>query len=144
MRTTLAVLVAALCATHLGADTMHVASDTMVNQKAPSESYGLWPNVTVRSGSEIRHGYVRFDLGPLADLPAGTTVDRAVLRAYAALVVSPGSIEIHPVLTPWQEGSLAWSGAPTLAPSAGTFVVANADRLGFVTADVTTVVRDWL
>jgi hypothetical protein len=135
----------ALEALPAGADTLHSAADTTTNLRAPNDNYGIWPTVTVRGGSsEVRHGFVRFDLGPITDLPAGTTVERAVLRAYAVLVVSPGPIEIHPVLTPWQEGSLVWNTPPAIGPSAATLAIASADRLGFVTADVTSVVRDWL
>jgi cysteine-rich repeat protein len=145
MRTTLlALTLITMVGHHLEAATLHVAADTTTNQKYPNENYGLWPTVTVRGGTEPRHGYVRFDLAPVADLAAGVEVERAVLRAYAVLVLGAGPIEIHPVLTPWQEGSLAWNAAPTLAPSVGAFAVASADKLGFVSADVTAVVREWL
>ena len=110
------------------ADTLHPAADTTTNQRAPNDNYGIWPTVTVRGGSsEVRHGFVRSTWARSADLPAGTTVERAVLRAYAVLVVSPGPIEIHPVLTPWQEGSLVWNAPPAIGPSAATLAIASAD-----------------
>jgi hypothetical protein len=100
--------------------------------------------VVVRSGADTRHAYARFDLEPLASLPPGTPVGRAVLRAWVGAVPVPGSIDVHPALQPWDEGTLTWNTAAALGPAIASVAIAADDRLDYVTVDVTDLVQDWL
>jgi hypothetical protein len=126
------------------ADTLHVVADTSIRENAPDQEGGRQPSVTVsRAGSDI-HGYVRFDLSPLAGLPLQARIHRALLGIWAAAGADPGTVEVHPVLGPWDEATLTWATAPDLTAPVAQYRVPGGGDLHYVTADVTSVVQGWL
>jgi Collagen triple helix repeat (20 copies) len=140
-RITVAALVVALGAVPgLRADTLTVAADA---QAGPGpRRFGLLPQMTVRStgAGPVFDGYIRFELSPLPDAP---TVQKAVLRLWVNAVAAPGSIEVRPVLEPWDERTIAGDSAPLVGPPVTSFDVASGDHLNFVEVDITALVRDW-
>jgi hypothetical protein len=98
--------------------------------------------MTVRNGPSgpILNSYERFDLSALPD---GPSVDKAVLRLWVNLVTSPGTIEVVPVLEPWQEGTITAASSPVVGAPVTSFDVGSGDSLRFITVDVTALVQDW-
>lgn len=127
----------------LKADTLHPTADTNSNLSIPAQSNGAATSFFVRSpgpGGE-RHAFLRFDLGAL---PAGVTIDRAILRLWAAAVNDPGPIDIRPIAGTWDEATLSASIAPPLGASIGTLNISATDQEHYVTVDVTSLVQGWL
>jgi hypothetical protein len=76
-------------------------------------------------------------------LPASPTVDKTVLRLWVAAVITPGTIEVVPILTPWQESSITANLSPELGLPVASFDVGLEDAGHFVDVDVTELVQDW-
>jgi uncharacterized protein YjbI with pentapeptide repeats len=123
-------------------DTSHVAADAQTSSIAPTLKLGLLPAMSVRQGASgpVYTSYVRFELSALPDDP---TVQKAVLRLWVLAVVTPGTIEVVPVVAPWQEGTITAETSPALGPPVASFSVASGDSLHFVDVDVTGLVQDW-
>ncbi len=124
------------------ADTLHVAADAQTTSSPPNLKLGLLPAMAVRQGSSgpVHNSYARFDLSALPDNP---TVQRAILRLWVLTVLAPGTIEVVPVLAPWQEGSITAGNSPALGSPVASFSVASGDTLHFIAVDVTGLVQDW-
>jgi len=139
----LAVLVLGLTAVPwLHADTLNVSGDAQTSSAQPNFKFGLLPLMTVRSAPSgaILNSYTQFDFSPLPEAP---TVDKAVLRLWVGLVVTPGTIEVVPVLEPWQEGTISGASSPALGSPITSFAVSSGDFLHYIDVDVTTLVQDW-
>jgi len=124
------------------ADTLNVSGDAQTSSTQANFRFGLLPAMTVRSApaGAILNSYTQFDLSAL---PTAPTVDKAVLRLFVAVVVTPGTIEVVPILEPWQEGTITGASSPALGSPITSFAVASGDSLHFVDVDVTTLVQDW-
>jgi hypothetical protein len=142
-RTVLLTLAVTLAAPWwLAADTLHVAADAQTSSVQPNGNSGRTPSMAVRqlaNGPDLM-SYVRFDLSALPDNP---TVQKAVLRMWIVSVATPGTVEVVPVVTPWNEGAITAGNAPPLATATATFAVAEADAGRFVSVDVTGLVQEW-
>src|SRR5687767_14499824 len=143
-RTAFAVLVLGLAAVPcwLGADTLNVAADAQTSSTQPNSKYGLLPVMTVRStpAGSILNSYAQFDLSALPDAP---TVDKTVLRLWVDLVMTSGTIEVVPVLEPWQESTITANTAPALGEPITSFAVTTGDSLHFIDVDITALMQDW-
>ena len=126
----------------LDADTASVARDAQTSSSQPNTRLGVLPLMTVRSTSSaaIHKSYSQFDLSALPDI---STVDKAVLRLWVAAVLTPGTIEVVPVLGPWQEDTITANSSPALGPPIASFTVSSSDCLNYINVDVTALVRDW-
>lgn len=125
----------------LRADTLHVAADAQTSSAQPGVRFGLFPLMTVRGGpGPIYNSYLKFDLSALPDDPA---VDKVVLRLWVDVVSAPGTIEVAPILEPWQEGSITAATSPDVGPPVASFTVSGADAFHFIDVDVTGLARDW-
>jgi hypothetical protein len=125
----------------LRADTANVTADAQTSSLQPTFKFGSLPSMTVRNGSTVTvNGYARFDLSALPDAP---TVDKAVLRLWVTAVFTPGTIEVVPVLDPWQESTITAATSPALGSPVTSFTIGTADALHFVDVDLTTLVQDW-
>jgi collagen triple helix repeat protein len=138
-------LTLALCLTVapcLRADTLNVSGDAQTSSTQPNFRFGLLPAMTVRHGptGPIYNGYAQFDLSAL---PTAPTVDKAVLRLFVAVVVTPGTIEVVPVLEPWQEATITATSSPALGAPITSFTLASGDSFHFVDVDITALVQDW-
>lgn len=124
------------------ADTLHVAADAQTSSSQPTLKLGLLPALAVRQGpgGPLLTSYARFEL---TSLPDGTTVEKAVLRLWVLAVISPGTVEVVPVVEAWQEGTITAAASPELGLPVASLSVGSADTLHFVDVDVTGLVRDW-
>src|SRR5262245_12113365 len=100
----------------LSADTLNVAADAPTSSAQGNTKFGVLPLMTVRSGSSgaIFKSYAQFDLAPLPDAP---NISKAVLRLWVAAVITPGTIDVVPVLDPWQESKITGDSSPAVGPS---------------------------
>src|SRR5262245_26905076 len=96
-----------------GADTLTAAAAAQTSSAQPTLRFGALPVMAVRQGAKDAAlvSYVRFDVSSLPSEPA---VQSAVLRLWVRSVVTPGTIEVAPVLGPWQEGTITAGSAPEL------------------------------
>jgi hypothetical protein len=124
------------------ADTLHVTADAQTTSSPPNLKLGLLPAMAVRQGPSgpVYSSYARFDLAALPDDP---TVQKAILRLWVLAVVTPGTIEVVPVVAPWQERSITADTSPAMATPVASFAVESGDTLHFVDVDVTGLVQDW-
>jgi collagen triple helix repeat protein len=125
----------------LRADTLNVTGDAYVNSNQPNSNSGGQSSMTVRiaQNGTILDAYARFDLSTLPASP----VDKAVLRLWISKVPTPGTIEIAPVLEPWQESTITASTSPDVGAPVATLSVTSGDELHFVNVDLTSLVQDW-
>jgi hypothetical protein len=132
-------LVAVPCAR---ADSLHVTADAQTSAAQPTVRFGVWPAMSVRHGGSgpVLNSYMQFDLSALPDDPA---VQKAILRLWVFAVVTPGTIEVVPVVAPWHEGTITAGSSPALGNAIASFTVENGDTLHFVDIDVTGTVQDW-
>ena len=110
----LVVLALALAAVPgVRADTLNVAADAQTSSALPNLRFGPLPAMAVRSAPSgaIVKSYAQFDLSAL---PASPAVDKTVLRLWVAAVLTPGTIEVVPILSPWEEGSITANNSPEL------------------------------
>jgi hypothetical protein len=124
------------------ADTLEVAADAQTSYVQPNFRFVLLPGMAVRQGPSgaVLHSYARFDL---AALPSNPAVEKAILRLWVLAAVTPGTIEVAPILEPWQEGSITAGSSPQLGSPIATFAVGSSDTLHFIDVDVTALVQDW-
>jgi hypothetical protein len=125
----------------LRADTLNVTGDAQTSSSTPNLKLGQLPAMAVRQGSgHVFNSYARFDLSPLPDDP---TVQKATLRLWVLAVITPGTIEVVPVVEPWQEGTITAVASPLLGTPVTSFAVQSSHTLQFVDVDVTSLVQDW-
>ena len=124
------------------ADTLNVAADAQTSSAQPNFKFGLWPAMAVRQAPSgaILHSYARFDLSAL---PSDPTVEKAILRLWVLVAVTPGTIEVVPIVEPWQEGTITADTSPDLGTPVASFAVASGHTLHFIDVDVTGLVQDW-
>ena len=111
------------------------AADTYVNGFKPDRNFGSNTFMQVRTWGETT-SYVRFDFA--SDFP--TVVEEAQLTLEVHENIKPQSIEIHRVLTPWDEGDVTFMTRPS-SVQIGSVDVAAGDAE--VTTDVTSLVNGW-
>ena len=142
-RVLLAVVVAGFAAVPaVRGDTVHVAADAHTSSALPAFRFGLLPSMAVRQAPNgpIHVGYARFTL---STLPEDATVQKAVLRLWVLAVLTPGTIQVVPVVSPWTEATISGETSPVLGAPIASFAVENQDALHFVEVDVTGLVQDW-
>jgi hypothetical protein len=124
------------------ADTLNVAADAQTSSAQPNTKFGVLPLMTVRSGASgpTYRSYTLFDLAPLPD---ASTPSKAVLRLWVAAVLTPGTIDVVPVLDPWQEAKITADTGPALGSPIASFSVTSADCLRFININITALVEDW-
>ncbi|MFI5005933.1 MAG: DNRLRE domain-containing protein [Solirubrobacterales bacterium] len=124
------------------ADTLNVAADAHTNSAQPSLKLGQSPAMAVGrvAGGSLLTSYARFDLSPLPSDPA---VQKAILRLWVLAVVTPGRVEVVPIVEPWAEGTITAGSSPDLGAPIATFAVESGDTMHFLDVDVTGLVHDW-
>jgi hypothetical protein len=123
-----------------------LTDDAHVSLSARTSNFGSAPTLLVQGpGPSAGQAYVRFDLTTLPAGTRGADVARATLRLWVARVVRGGMLDVHSVRSGWSEESLTAANAPGPDRDEVTGIpVAPQDRYGFLTVDVTAVVRAWL
>ena len=117
------------------------SADTFVSASNPNLNYGTSPILVVQPGSVV---YMKFNLVPL---PTGASVQRATLRLYVDVLVSPGIFDVFPVLGEWSENTLTYSSNPPRLGSSATgqtISITSFSLNNYVLADITGLVQDWL
>jgi len=106
------------------AETLNVAADAQTNSKLPNLNSGGDPAITACNASTcnlqagaVFNGYFRFDLSASPD---AATVDKAVLRLWAAAVIKSGTVNVVRIAGPWDEAKItaATGGAGSPSPFA--------------------------
>jgi hypothetical protein len=138
----LAVALSLTAGPWLRADTLNVAGDAQTSSTQPNTKFGVLPLMTVRSAPNgtVYKSYTQFDLAALPDAPS---VDKAVLRLWVAAVLAPGTIDVVPILDPWQESTITANSSPALGSPLTSFPVSSSDSLHLINVDITALVQDW-
>ena len=125
------------------ADTLNVAADAQTSSAQPTTKFGLLPAMAVRQGPSgaILKSYARFDLSAL---PADAAVQKAVLRLWVLAAATPGTIEVLPIVDPWEEGTITAAVSPYLGAPITSFAVDSGQTLHFINVDITSLVQDWI
>lgn len=116
-------------------------ADTFSLASKPAANFGAWPALAVTAQSST---FIKFNL---SGLPSNANVQKAALRLYVDAVATPGSFDVYEINTPWGEGSLNFTNAPTPGQSATgskPTSVSSSSMNQFVLIDVTTLVQDWV
>jgi hypothetical protein len=138
---TLACLIAA---TSLAvAQSIDVVKDTNVNLNAVNQVHGADETLLVRNvgGGGTRRSFLQFDL---STLPPGSVVSKATMRVFVNSVATAGTVDVLPILGPWQEATVSAANAPTLGAVVSSADLSAADELHFRNIDITNLVRGWL
>jgi hypothetical protein len=123
--------------------TVPVQADSYVSGSAADrgKNFGSAGSLAVNASSKT---YLLFDLSTNLPKTIGKNdILKATLTLYAGSLAAPGSFQVSPVKSSWQEGSISFQ-AP---PAQGASVIANVPVLHgreFVTVDVTNLVLGWL
>src|SRR3954451_16970007 len=116
------------------------SADTFTLTSNPKTNFGGWPQLVVTPASTT---FIQFNL---SSLPANADVSKATLRLYVDAVTSAGSFDVYEVNTPWAEGSLNSTNAPTPGLSATNSKptsIGSSNINQFVLVDVTSLVQQW-
>lgn len=124
--------------------TLHATDDTFIDLVATDANFGSNPNLIIQNvdmanKSGERRVFARFDLGALPD---DAEVAKATLRLWVDTVGVPGTVELHRVLSAWNEKDLTADSAPA-SSLLDTFSVSPADEGNFVAVDITDLMQDW-
>jgi hypothetical protein len=111
------------------------SGDTYVSSVSPATNFGSATNIVIATGNA---GLVQFDL---SSVPPAATLTKAYLRIYVNKVITPGTLNVAVVTSPWAENSVIFPG-PTAAPPFGSTAASVANA--FLLVDVTTQVASWL
>jgi hypothetical protein len=119
-----------------------LTDDALSSTSQPGSNFGASPQLIVANTTgNVRQSYVKFDL---STLPAGTTgnqVAAARLSLFVSNVTGTGTMDLVRVTSSWNELTLTASNAPTT----GAVVVGGIPAAtGFLSLDVTALVKDWL
>ncbi|MGA2859742.1 MAG: DNRLRE domain-containing protein [Candidatus Sulfotelmatobacter sp.] len=85
------------------------SGDTFDQKSNPTKTNGASTMLAVQTGST---SYIQFNL---ATLRANASVCKATLRLFVDAYVASGSFDVYQVNNSWNENTLDYSNAPTLA-----------------------------
>ncbi len=119
-----------------------VSADTYISRANGALNFGNLPDMSVGPGNSA---LIRFDLSALQSLGLGSAdIQKATLTIYVSKILVSGSVDLAEVQTPWAESTVTYNAAPAAyAPPAIDSDIA-ATQAGFLTFDVTGIVRNWL
>ncbi len=125
--------------------TLPPSRDTFVHSANPGTNYGAGEELLVYeiNSTAVIHAQslLYFDL---SSLPAGTIIERAILRLYVTDLTNPqpSSLQIDQVLAFWDEASVTWGTRPqavNVYPN-----VPPPTQIGWFSVDVTELVARWV
>ena len=118
------------------------AADTFVTSLIPSLTNGPSPILAVAPDSTT---YIKFNL---SGIPAGASVNKAMLRLYVDAILKPGSFDVYELDSSWNENSLAFNTPPPKNGASATgghpVSITTSNLNQFVMVDVTSLVKAWL
>lgn len=127
------------------AQSLHVADDAYIDSYREGRNTGGARVIRVDDRRRvIRSGFVRFDLSPLPDNLTGADIEQATLALWVSDLRIPGELALHQVVEDWEENVLTASNAPAIDAPFATLTVPPDSQNGYLTVDVTEVVRAWL
>lgn len=115
-----------------------VAGDAYVNSSLPSQNFGALPQLSVGGGTQA---LLQFNLTGLPAGVSGSSVSKATLVLYVTRVTTGGAVDVGLVQSPWSEGSVTASTAPSVGAVLGS-VATSAPN--FITVDITSAVAGWI
>ncbi len=118
-----------------------LAADAFVNASSVNTNYGANASLTV-GGTGSRRSFLRFDLSTLPAGTLGASVAKANLIVYSDTAAVGSAFNVARVLTPWTEGAITNTLAPTIGAIEVTSVAASGTT--FISVDVTQLAKDWL
>lgn len=125
---------------------LNPAADAYISTLSPNGNFGTAQElyagrVNNIDTSSLTRDLLRFDLSPT--IPAGQLIISATLTLYVRDGETvPNTIGVHQVLTSWTESGVTWNNQPAHQPTAASSQTIGTPP-GFVTWDVTQLVRDW-
>jgi hypothetical protein len=129
--------VALVCSVASGAG-LPVAGDAYISSSSPTVNYGSAGTVAVGQGAT---GLLDFNLAALPAGLTGASILKANLTIYINRVEAPGFLDVLQVNTGWTEKTVTFATQPQTTPLGINAAVAGS---GFLTLDVTPLVRRWI
>jgi len=117
-----------------------VTDDTFTAPSDPDGNNGSGNYVRVREANN-KVGFLNFDTYQLN----GSAIAAANLNIYVRLVSSPGSLDVFPILGPWDEATVTYNSEPPIGASPIASVPLNAAAEGgYVHLNVAGLVQQWV
>jgi hypothetical protein len=120
-----------------------LSSDSFTNINQPSTNFGGDVSLKI-DGSTTKRVYIEFNLSGLPAGTAGSQVSKATLVLFPSTVNSVGTFDLFRVTSSWNEATITFNNAPTLAGAADVSGVPVTSADVFVTLDITALVRNWV
>ncbi len=89
---------------------LNPTADSFVRKSYPNNNYGNSAEIYIEAGSSEKRGLLRFNL---QTLPAGTTINRVILRMYVTNNSVKGGT-LYEAASGWVENAVAWNNAPAV------------------------------
>ncbi len=118
-------------------------SDSFTNFNQANANFGGSVDLKL-DGLIAKRVYVRFDLSALPAGTVGSQVSKATLVLFPNTVNSTGTFDLFRVTSSWNEATITFNSAPTLAGAADLTAVSVTTANAFITLDVTALVRNWV
>lgn len=141
--TLLIVVLAGLALPKPACAQLPLTDDSFTNSNQPGINFGGDTNLKVQ-GSPTKRVYIRISLSGLPPGTMGSQVSSATLALFPNTVNSVGTFDLFRVTSSWNEGSITFNNAPTLAGTADVSGVSVTTTNAFVSVDVTALVRNWV
>ncbi len=136
-----------------GDDVRGVTTDTFLRNDKPNQRFGDHGDVSVNA-DPAKHGLLRFELSAL---PAGATIDSAVLEVNVSDPVESGELLLYRLVEDWEELEATWNErrngqrwtAPGAAPPMSALPIAQASLAArdtglFTVTLPATLVQSWV
>lgn len=121
------------------------AGDAHINGTSSSTrnaKYGGANNLLVNANLTT---LIRFDLGTVPPGTAGIDVEKATLLLWLNDVSTAGSVEVYAITSDWSEKTVTYNTQPGMgALPIATIAITSPMEAGYVTVDVSNLVRYWL
>jgi hypothetical protein len=139
----LIVLLAALALSKPSFAQLPPTGDSFTNSGAAGTNFGGAVNLKL-DGTVTKRVYIQFNLSGLPAGTVGSQVSKATLVLFPSTLNSVGTFDLFRITSPWNEASITFSNAPTLAGAADVSGVSVTTANAFVTLDVTALARNWV
>src|ERR1700730_11210062 len=119
------------------------ASDSFTNSNQPTTNFGT--NVSLKiDGTVAKKTYIRFDLSSLPTGTTGSQISKATLQLFVNTVNNAGTFDVFRVTSAWNEASITFNNAPSVAATADLSAISAGTTNSFVSLDITPLVKNWV